>query len=232
MVARDTKPHGQDADLRDEFKNQSRSEFAFRALRDAIHEGRLKQGERLREEELARMFGVSRTPVREALGRLQARGLAEVAPPRGLIVAELNSQKIMELYAVREILEGAAARFAAQHASPIEVAAMRRVAQECADARTAAVAAERNVVLHRMIYDAARNRYLLPALTDFQDALALLPGTTFGQKGRGRAAQLEHTAIIDAIAARDADAAEAAARLHIRMAQETRIVMLVDSPPA
>ena len=78
----------------------------------------MKQGERLREEELARTLGVSRTPVREALGRLQARGLVEVAPPRGLIVAELDSQKILELYAVREILEGAAARFSAERAFP------------------------------------------------------------------------------------------------------------------
>jgi DNA-binding GntR family transcriptional regulator len=214
---------------RDDFRNQSRSEYAFRELRDAIHDGKLKQGERLREEELARSLGVSRTPVREALGRLQARGLVEVAPPRGLIVAELDSQKIIELYAVREILEGAAARFAAEHASPIEVAAMRRLAQECAEAKSAAVAAERNLKLHRMIYEAARNRYLLPALTEFQDALALLPGTTFGQRGRREAAHAEHARIIDAIARRDPDAAEAAAREHIRHAQASRIGMLLES---
>jgi DNA-binding GntR family transcriptional regulator len=214
---------------REEFRNQSRSEYAFRALCDAIHDGRLKQGERLREEELARTLGVSRTPIREALGRLQSRGLVEVAPPRGLIVAELDSQKIMELYAVREILEGAAARFSAERASPVEIAAMRRLAQECADAESATIAAERNARLHRMIYEAAHNRYLLPALTDFQDALALLPGTTFGQPGRREAAYTEHTAIIDAIARRDPDAAEAAARNHIRSAQNSRIGMLLDS---
>ncbi|WP_046863603.1 GntR family transcriptional regulator [Microvirga massiliensis] len=229
MVARTKTEAAAEGAARAEFRNQSRSEYAFRALRDAIHEGRLKPGERLREEELAQTLGVSRTPIREALGRLQARGLVEVAPPRGLIVAALDSQRIIELYAVREILEGAAARFSAEHASPVEIAAMRRLAQDCAAAKSAAVAAERNARLHRMIYEAAHNRYLIPALTDFQDALALLPGTTFGQPGRREAAHAEHTAIIDAIARRDPDAAEAAARAHIRAAQDSRIGMLLDS---
>src|SRR5215510_6595113 len=91
-------------------RTRSRADFVFETLRDAISEGRIAKGERVREEEIARNLGVSRTPVREALQRLQQRGLLVFGPGRGLAVAELNQQQVIELYAMREILEGSAAR--------------------------------------------------------------------------------------------------------------------------
>lgn len=208
------------------FRNTSRSEYVFRALRDAIQEGRLPQGERLREEEVARRLGVSRTPVREALRRLEARGLVQEAPGRGLVVVELNKRQVIELYAMRKILEGAAARFAAQHASPGEGELLRRLAADCRDAPTPPKMAQSNRAFHRAIYEAAHNRYLLQALSDLSDALALLPSTTFQERGRAQSAYVEHMKITEAIIAHDADAAEAAARDHIAMAEKLRSRML------
>ena len=209
-----------------EFRNTSRSEYVFRALRDAIHEGRLTQGARLREEEVARWLGVSRTPVREALGRLAARGLVQEAPGRGLVVVELTKRQVIELYAMRKILEGAAARFAAQHASPSEGEMLRRLATECRDAETPAKMAQRNRAFHQAICEAGHNLYLSQALSDLSDALALLPSTTFQEHGRGATAYAEHMRIAEAIIAHDADAAEAAGRDHITMAERVRTRML------
>ena len=94
----------------DALRTQSRADFVYDSLRDAIWEGRFAHGERLREEEIASALGVSRTPVREALQRLQQRGLLVIGPGRGLMVAQLSKQQVFELYAMREILEGSAAR--------------------------------------------------------------------------------------------------------------------------
>ena len=114
----------------DALRNQSRSEFVFASLRDAIWEGRFTRGERIPEEEIARSLGVSRTPVREALRRLQERGMLVVGAGRSLVVAELSKQQVLELYAMREILEGSAARFAAQHANEAEVDMLHRLLEE------------------------------------------------------------------------------------------------------
>src|SRR3977135_975555 len=98
-------------------RTRSRADFVYESLRDAISDGRIAGGERVREEEIARNLGVSRTPVREALQRLQQRGIWILGPGRGLVVAQLGHEQVVELYAMREILEGSAARFAARHAT-------------------------------------------------------------------------------------------------------------------
>jgi DNA-binding GntR family transcriptional regulator len=177
------------------------------------------------------MLGVSRTPVREALARLQERGLVE-ATPLGLMAAQLGHQQTLELYALRAVLEGAAARFATQHASESEILALR---QPCAAFAEALGSAERLARLNRQfhlgIIEAAHNRYLKRALEDLHITLALLPSTTFTVAGRPEAVIVEHAAILEAIARRDADAAEAAARDHIRNAQVPRLQVLFREMP-
>jgi DNA-binding GntR family transcriptional regulator len=90
-------------------RTRSRADFVYDSLRDAISDGRIGVGERVREEEIARNLGVSRTPVREALQRLHQRGLLVFGAGRGLMVAELSQHQVLQLYAMREILEGSAA---------------------------------------------------------------------------------------------------------------------------
>jgi DNA-binding GntR family transcriptional regulator len=206
---------------------QSRSAYVYERLCDAISEGLFPPGTRLREEEIAGNFGVSRTPVREALFRLQARGLLTVGTGRSLVVAELTLQQVRELYAMREILEGSAARFAAQHADGQDVALLRRIHKEFMDSWKRP---ERLVPLnrrfHQAIYDAAHNRYLTQALNEFHDLFALLHSNTFRIPNRPRATNAEHMKIVDAIADHDPDRAERAAREHIRLAQQTRFERL------
>src|SRR6476661_5280826 len=111
-------------------RTRSRADFVYDSLRDAISDGRIAGGERVREEEVARNLGVSRTPVREALQRLQQRGLLALGAGRGLVVAQLSQQQVVELYAMREILEGSAARFAAKHATAAEIEILYQLQEE------------------------------------------------------------------------------------------------------
>jgi DNA-binding GntR family transcriptional regulator len=105
----------------------TRGQNAYRMILTAIREGLYKPGDRLREEEVASRFGMSRTPVREGLGRLQEKGLVEAASGRGLAVATLNMQQVLELYAMREEVEGTAARFSSQHITAVEIENMERL---------------------------------------------------------------------------------------------------------
>ncbi len=207
----------------DTFKDTSRAEYVYQKMRQAIQEGRFQQGERMREEDIAKTLGVSRTPVREALRRLQTRGLLDFAPGRGLGIVELSRSQILELYAMRELLEGAAARLAAQHATPTEITYLRHLLDEFRQSKDPQRLAYINRAFHRTICDAAHNRYMVQSLNDLGDALALLRGTTFAVKGRPESADIEHRAILDAIQKGDPDAAEKAARVHIRKAQDLRM---------
>ncbi|OKO82466.1 GntR family transcriptional regulator [Bradyrhizobium sp. AS23.2] len=202
-------------------------EAVFRSLCEALQAGSYRAGDRLREEEVAQRLKVSRTPVREALGRLAARGFVEPAGGRGVIVRNLDISEVLELYAMREIMEGAAARLAAEHASAPEVDALRDIEQALEASETdAAEMARLNRAFHEAICRAARNRYLDNASRELQDWIALLGPTTFTVTGRPSTSHGEHQAIIDAIAARDGSKAEQLARAHIREALRCRLKLL------
>src|ERR1700704_1885017 len=184
----------------DELRNRSRSEFVYASLRDAIWEGRFTRGERIPEEEIARSLGVSRTPVREALQRLQERGMLSVGAGRSLVVAELSRQQVLELYAMREILEGSAARFAARHANETEIDILHRLLGELDKQRdNPRTLISLNRRFHRAICEAAHNRYLIATLDGMHDALALLHSNTFRVPNRRAQHDAEHRGISQAI---------------------------------
>ena len=205
----------------------SLSLIVYDAIRDSLRKGEYRPGDRLREEEVAQRLNVSRTPVREALGRLQARRLLETAGGRGLVVRRLEVGDVMELYTMREIIEGASARLAADHASVTEIDALQDLngAFEAA-ADDPAEMFRVNRLFHAAIYRAARNRYLDFALDEIQDSISLLGSTTFVVQQRVAIAGGEHRAIIDAIVRRDQAEAEEQARAHIRGALRARLRLL------
>ena len=207
----------------------SRADYVKEQIRGAIQSGRYKPGERIRETEVAKWLEVSRTPVREALRRLESEGLLTFVSWRGVIVAELDRQQVNELYVMREVLEGAAARLAARHIDDAEIdlleALLERGSQVEDDPDKLA---ELNRQFHEIIYAAAHNRYLIQTLEQMRNSLALLQGTTFSVPGRAAIVASEHNKILKAIRKRDPDAAEHAARVHIRMAQRARLKLLLD----
>ena len=203
---------------------RSSASDAYERLLSEIEDGGLPPGTRLREAELAERLAISRTPVREALKRLELQGLVAHEPHHGAVVASLDYGEVTELYLLREILEGTAARLAAQHATVTELGVLQRMVDD--DRRLVEQPqhlARSNRQFHQQIRDTARNRYVSAALENLRRSLALLAGTTLGSPGRAAQAVEEHAAIVECIAARDCDGAEIAARQHIVSAFRTRI---------
>ena len=199
----------------------------YESFIDGLRTGAFRPGDRIRAEDVAKSFDVSRTPVREALSRLQERGLLQMTST-GLAVTQLDRMAVLELYAVRELMEGSAARFAAQHASVSDLFTMRQIAEAFAatDPDDPARVAQLNRAFHAAIYEAAHNTFLLTILDGMHDTLMLLPSTTFAVDGRQGCAVRDHLAILDAIERRDPDAADDLARSHIRHARDTRLGMM------
>jgi DNA-binding GntR family transcriptional regulator len=196
---------------------------AYALILEAIDVGTYGPGDRLVESELADRFGVSRTPIREALQRLETQSLL-ARDGRSLIVASLDHNQLAELYLVRAHLEALAARLAAQHATEEEIRVLRRMVEND-DALTddPAALARANRRFHKQVHLASHNRYLVQQLDLVYRTMALMATTSLAVEGRGRTAQDEHHAIIAAIEARDGAAAEAALGAHISRAFETRL---------
>ena len=190
---------------------------------DAIDRGAYRPGDRLVESELADRLGVSRTPVREALQRLETQGLL-ARDGRSLVVAALDRDQTAELYAVRSELEGLAARLAAKHAAAEEVRVLAAMVDEdralVGDPQAMALANRR---FHTQIHLASHNRYLVQQLQMVYRAMVLMAETSLAAEGRTAAALDEHAAIVDAIARGDGDAASDALRAHLSRAFEVRL---------
>jgi DNA-binding GntR family transcriptional regulator len=208
----------------------SRSVNAYQLLRTAIATGKLKPGARVLENELASELDMSRTPVREAIAALEADGLVSIDGVRGRVVTTLDYQSVMELYAVREVLESTAAGLAARNASDMEIAVLRGMLElEAEILDDAGKLGDHNRRFHEAIYHCSHNRYMLRMLQSIQTAMLLLqPASRMGSE-RVETALAEHRAIVDAIEKRDPAAAEAAIRVHVRRAQEARIKLMLQN---
>jgi DNA-binding GntR family transcriptional regulator len=203
--------------------SRSGSTDAYTMILDAIDTGIYRPGDRLVESELADRFGVSRTPVREALQRLETQSLL-VRDGRSLIVASLDHNQMAELYVVRGELEGLAARLAARNATEEEVRLLRDMVESDNALRDhPAALARANKRFHKQIHLASHNRFLVQQLDLVHRSMALMATTSLAVQGRGAIAQQEHDRIVSAIEARDGDAADAALRAHISVAFATRL---------
>jgi DNA-binding GntR family transcriptional regulator len=196
---------------------------AYALILQAIDLGAYRPGDRLVESELAERFGVSRTPVREALQRLETQSML-TRDGRSLIVATLDHNALAELYAVRTELEGLAARLAAQHATPEEITVLAEMVEgDRAHLADPSALARANRRFHKQIHLASHNRFLIQQLDLVHRHMALLATTSLAVEGRGSRALEEHEAIVQAIAARDGARAFEALKAHISKAYETRL---------
>ncbi|MBC6443121.1 MAG: GntR family transcriptional regulator [Rhodobacteraceae bacterium] len=196
---------------------------AYALILNAIDVGCYRPGERLVESDLADRFGVSRTPVREALQRLETQSLLR-REGRSLIVASLDHNQVAELYEVRSMLEGLAARLSAKYASPEEVRVLYAMIEEdrmlLVKPRELSLANRR---FHRQIHLASRNRFLVQQLEMVHRSMALLAETSLAADGRGEMALAEHKSIVEAIEAGDGPLAERHLKEHLSHAFETRL---------
>lgn len=206
---------------RDQFG--SAADYAYAFLRQEILAGRFAPGRRMREVELATMLGISRTPTRLALSRLENDGLIALRPRAGLVVSALDTEAMEELYEMRAALEGTAAALAARHASPRDLEVLKQLVED--EKQLPAdpdVRLRHNRMFHDALYHAAHNRYLMKSLQALHDSISLLGPTTMAVKGRMERAAIEHQLIVDAIAVRNPDLAEQQARAHVNEALKLR----------
>jgi DNA-binding GntR family transcriptional regulator len=205
----------------------SRSEFVYQTLRDAIARGELKPAQRVMEVEVADWLEVSRTPVREALRRLESEGMLRVEPRMGLVVASISRQAMLELYVMREVLEGTAARLCARHASDLEIMELEElVKREERLQDNFEALARHNRLFHEAVHRGAHNRYLEKSLSAVNDSMYLLGPSQMLLPERAESARAEHAELFEMIRQHDGDAAEAAARRHVRSAQQQRLKQL------
>lgn len=211
--------------------NGGAGQRVYDLLRADIMDGALGPGAPLREVELGARYGVSRTPVREALQRLEGERWVRRDPRVGITVAAPDAEEVIESYAVQEALEGMAARLAAQRLTD-EWAITLRALQDALVAELASGAVQRAVQLsselHRSIWTISGNRTLGRLLDEIEQTLGgRMRRSGLAHPGREETAQLEHEQVLEAIVARDPDRAEAAMRAHLRAARDVRIKLSI-----
>ncbi|MER7575830.1 GntR family transcriptional regulator [Streptomyces sp. NPDC057806] len=202
----------------------SRTDRVRDALRQAILDGALPPGRALVERELAEMYGVSKTPVREALKQLQSTGLVEINAYQGVSVRNPDDRLVRELYTARCAAEPEAVRLAAEQRGAAVYPAARRALDEAAaligsgETQGLGIANRR---FHRELYTACDNTFLCGFLDQLQDLTAFVAGLGWRLRATFEEEAAEHAAILEAMEQGDADRAEQLTRAHIRKAQQT-----------
>ncbi|MEW5899764.1 MAG: GntR family transcriptional regulator [Bacillota bacterium] len=203
-------------------------DVVFETLRDAIIQGRLKPGERLMEIQLAEEMGVSRTPVREALRKLELEGLIVMIPRKGAYVAGISVKDIVDVFEVRAALESLAAGLAAERITDQELEELERALVQISEASgsnlDAVVRTDTN--FHEIIYRASRNQRLTQLITNLQEQIQRFRTTSLAQPGRTKTAIEEHRKIVEAISERNVELAQALAREHIENAEQSLLSAL------
>jgi len=209
------------------FTAQSVSQQLSDYVRAAIAQGAIKPGQRLIEETLAQELGVSRTPVREALRRLEAEGLIEFEAQKGARVRPVSVKELTELYELRILLEGHAARLAAKKITPRELAALRQINDQFlallnqADLRGQQIEQliELNKEFQTRIIQVSGNRHLIRVAKSLLESNALYGVYYYHDAPKSRVSHQDHCAILDALEKHQAARAEKLMRAHLAQAQ-------------
>lgn len=198
----------------------------YERLKQAILSGEIRAGQQLVELSLARWIGVSRTPIREALMRLEQDGLA-YRNAHGLVVRDRSPEEILDLYDTRIVLESTAGRVAAERRTEHDIRLLRwnltfgrEVASDDAEAMVDA-----NRQFHRVVWQSTHNESLIDLLERLDLHLGRYPGTTLASPGRWAAALEEHERLVDAIEQRKTDEAAEIAQNHFAAARDIRLAL-------
>lgn len=206
------------------------SDTVFEVLQEAILDGVLPPSSWLREKELAQELAVSRTPIREALRRLAVEGLVIITAHQGAMVVPLTMEDILEVYIVRETLEGLASRQAARYRTQEQLDQldgildqMRREGSHGSPQNLAAL----NIEFHKVIRKAARNHFLDRFLTQIEHAVRRFGNTTYEFPEWATDSLEEHRQITEALRSGNPDAAEKLAIEHMQHARRLRIKLFI-----
>ncbi|MEI3850776.1 MULTISPECIES: GntR family transcriptional regulator [unclassified Ensifer] len=215
-----------------EWRSQSRLlDEVAQALRERIYAGVYAPGATLRQEKIAAEFGISRTPLREALRVLERDGLVVNKPGSGVRVATADLPKLLDAYAVREAMDGVAARNAAERATTAEIKDLAKQVErqrKTVENWDPAAYTQSNVIFHEAIVAASRNTSLAPLGPLLRMTSQVFAPAFSLSSERASTAVAEHGLIVEAIAARNLDEAEKLARAHIN-ATATRLKALLEA---
>ncbi|CUH95467.1 hypothetical protein P22_1538 [Propionispora sp. 2/2-37] len=204
-------------------------EVVCETLRNAIVNGILKPGERLMEIQLAEELGVSRTPVREAIRKLELEGFVVMIPRRGTYVADLSIKDINEVYEVRTSLDVLAAGLAAERITEDELEQMERLLVqigEYIDNNDMDKIVEADSLFHDILYRASRNDRLVGIINNLREQLTRFRSMSMSYPGRLKNTLEEHSRLVEAIAQRDPELAQQRAVEHMENAEQTLLTDL------
>ncbi|AKM31500.1 AsnC family transcriptional regulator [Pandoraea faecigallinarum] len=200
-----------------------RSEALRQAIEEKIAVGEYPPGMRLDEVELATAFGVSRTPLREALIQLASSGVIEIRPRRGAVVSQIDPQRLCEMFEVMAELESMCGRLAARRITEDELEALRQTheaSRAAAEARDIDTYYEVNAHFHALIYQASHNAYLQETALQLHRRLRVYRRLQLRVRDRPQQSFAEHDAVFRAIEAGDAEAASEHLRAHVTVQGE------------
>ena len=199
-------------------------EVVCESLREAIRSGVLKPGERIMEIQLAEELGVSRTPVREAIRKLELEGYVVMMPRRGTYVASMSIRDINEIFEIRTALESLSNGLAADHITEDELEHLQRllviIGGYIKEGNIEKIV-ETDIEFHDLLYHAARNERLVGIISNLRDQLTRFRTLSMSYPGRLEETLEEHRLIVDAIASGDRKAASRAAERHMENSEKT-----------
>ncbi|WP_018467127.1 GntR family transcriptional regulator [Calidithermus timidus] len=196
---------------------------AYKALRRAILGRKLPPGRKLVVRVLAEELGLSPTPIKEALAALEREGLVQAIPHRGYFVSNPSPEDIREIYSLREVLEGLAARLAVENNGKTlpkkleKILAQQRKAAQASDLEAYG---DLDLEFHKTLWEASRNKRLLAVAETIDGQIRLLINSSAVIPGRLPLSLAEHEAVLEAVSRHDAEGAEAAMRAHVQRARE------------
>lgn len=192
-------------------ESKTKNLVVYEKLRQDIIQGRLRPGQKLVMASLAKEFGVSETPIREAIRRLESDGYVSFTPHSGAMVTRINDQELSEIYLIRISLEGLATRLAVPFISPLDIAWLKKKNNEMKEAVQKgryANLARLNKAFHLRIYKAAPSPRLYKMISDLWDAFERWPSIFSFVPDRAESAIREHEDIIEALETTDVDKAD------------------------
>ncbi|WP_366924016.1 GntR family transcriptional regulator [Metallumcola ferriviriculae] len=203
-----------------------KTDMVFEYLYNGIISGELQFGQMLTEREIVSKLGVSRTPVREALRRLEKFGLVETEPHKGVKVITITKQRVIDLYRFREVLEGLGAKLIAETRDKKVIDKLKVFlddAEKAIELGDIKELSKINNEFHMEIAKTANNSYLFSAIKTLQSHIHLVMTTTLSNKKRPLENIKEHKLILDAILSWDPEFAEAVMKAHVRKSYKTAL---------
>lgn len=199
-------------------------ERVYKALKEMIIIQEIPPGEKLDEDSLASQLGVSRTPVRESLYRLENEGIVKIIPRRGAFIVKHSKESINEILSVREVLEGLSAREAASHITDAALEVLESLSEKFSESNVRLLSKEYlqvDVKFHKTIIEASKNEWLISLMNILNDHIQMLRLRTVTFQGRPEQSLSEHRRILEALKAGDPLLAESLMREHINNVRES-----------